>query len=136
MAIEDAINQLLTGDSTLVAEVGGGSNPRIYPGNLPQTPTFPAIIYYQNNSQENLMTHDAVANIDIDSFRIQIYAKSKLLGIPIRDRIKQLLKGYSGSIDDEVISWVRIVNIIDFPADTDNLIYSIVVEVLIAHKKV
>jgi hypothetical protein len=87
--IQAVINALLT-DSTVTALVGD----RIYPGILPQNPTFPALVL-NVVSELDMVTHNGESGLSDGQVQVDSFAGTYLALNTLHRTVKTALNGYS-----------------------------------------
>lgn len=96
MTVGKALRAILAADSNVTGLIGG-SEPRIYPNELPQKPTFPCLRYQQISGPRDYdlsgPTGNADARMQVDCLATT-YAGVQALKEPVR----KALSGYRGTI--------------------------------------
>lgn len=102
-SIGKVIYSVLSGDATLTGLVSGNN---IYPVTPPQNTGFPFIVYTTTNTQVT-DEKDGTSPIDIRTVQVDMYAKSYDAVQTIKDRVRTLLDGYSGTVSATVVQGCR-----------------------------
>jgi len=103
--IDDAIyTYLLTkvGLTTLISQ-------RIFPNELPQGTTLPAVVYIDVSDVKN-HTLTAQSKLEEPMKQYTVYAASKLAARSVASQIKLALCDYSGTLSGIVIQYIRLEN--------------------------
>lgn len=96
--IEEAIRDKLLNDANVSALVGT----RIYSSELPQKPTYPALIYERVDSERDF-TMEGPSGFVESTFQIRVYAESYQEAKDLSNKTRQALNGLS-----EIVLGVRI----------------------------
>lgn len=116
-----AIYKLLTSATAVTALV----STRIYPDMATQDAAYPFIVYsHENTTPTN--TKDGVSPMDMDSFDIQVFAKSYSVAQDIASKIRTALDRFKGTSEGVKIGQIIFDNQQSIDMDFDNHIYAIV----------
>ena len=85
----------LTGDAAIGALIGT----RMYPGNWPQKPTFPAIRYFVAGGERPHSTQGALGHAK-PRFQIDCAGKDALKAWELADLVRKKIDGYRGPMGD------------------------------------
>lgn len=93
MTIEEVVYQRLTGYAGLAALVSA----RIYPGLLPETPSYPALTYdIVNTDRESAMGVDA--GIAAARLQVMVYASKYKDARDVKEQVRGALQRYRGTL--------------------------------------
>lgn len=97
MTIEEAIYSHLTAETTMTDLV----STRIYPRQLPQNPTYPAVTYRRvSTSLDHL--HGSATNLPFPRFQFNCYATSYGDTKTVANALKSVLDGFSGTFGGSI----------------------------------
>lgn len=127
--VEKAIYSKLSGD----ADVSGLVSSRIYPVNLPQTPTYPAIVYSRVSGQR---AHSLSGASNIASPRVQVdaFATTYSGAKDLAAKIRAALNGFRGTVAGITIHGIFLESDNDI-FDDDFEIYRITSDYFIHYKE-
>lgn len=91
--IEDAFYSLISNDSTITDIV----EDRIYPSNLPDNPTLPALTYF-NVGTFPLGQHGSPASLEKTRIQIDAYADTSRNAKLLIDTVRKAIESYRGTI--------------------------------------
>ena len=84
-------------------------NTRIYPAVLPQAATLPAVVYTLITSTPNDCLAGSSGSVD-SNIQLDVYTNNHLTSNDIGEQIRLVMQGYSGTMGDETIGGVRLLN--------------------------
>lgn len=116
--IQSAIRSILTSDTALAALVGT----RIYPGELPDNPTYPAIRYTILTSPRYEV--NSVARIQFSCFATT-FDQSRTIG----ELVEQALDRYKGVVSDLKIIRVTHVDTVQLPKEVETNLHHCAVDI-------
>ena len=126
MNLDEALYARLSTYAGLIAL----TSTRIYPMELPQTPTLPAITYYRVNAPTEHVMGETISDIERATYRIQCWGATMTSARAVADQVIAALDGFKGllggalgvrcwitrtnslDLDDPDTSWMR--RILDF----------------------
>lgn len=89
----------------LEAQVSGIGS-RVYPGKLPQNPTYPAIAYAQiSNPRQH--THDGPDGCVEARYQITAFSDSYAEAKGVAEDIREALDGFTGTMNDVEVAFTR-----------------------------
>lgn len=95
MTIEEAIRTYLGGVSAVTALVGSGTSARIYPQVLPQSPTYPAVVYFVV-SNPVVESHGGNSALAHPRFQIDCWSPDYIQAKTVAMEIRRALQGFKG----------------------------------------
>ena len=104
----DSIYSILHDDPGVLPLAGS----RIYPQELPQDATFPAIVY-ERTSNEHLRSNDGPTGLVTASYDVTTWGDRFPDARKLSDAVRLALDGYSGTVDSVKIGFIIIENEVD-----------------------
>lgn len=130
MNIEEAIYTHLVGNAGVLALAGN----RVYPLNLPQNPSYPAITYRRVTTRR-VMAHDGPEDLGFPRFQFDCYAVGYREVRDLANALRAALNGYRGIMGGGVeVDGVIFLNEVDDFGDTAE-VFRVTVDFLIVHKE-
>lgn len=105
MSIEAALFTLLTTTPSIAAKVAD----RVYPKQLPQDPTTPAIVYHRISGPRE-HSHDGSSGLAHPRFQLDMYAGSYLEAKALADAVRVAIDGYKGTVEGVEIQAIFLEN--------------------------
>lgn len=91
MTIEAVITKHLTENAGVAALIAG----RVYPKQLPQGPTYPAIVYHRI-SGPRVHSHDGASGLAYPRFQFDCFAKTHVQAKALCDAVRLAIDGFKG----------------------------------------
>ena len=130
MSIEKVIYSKLSGDSDVSALVAT----RIYPVNLPQKPTYPAIVYTRI-SGERAYSLGGPSDLASPRFQIDCFASTYSAAKDLASKIRSAINGFRGTVAGVLVQGVFLENDNDIFED-DFSVYRVSSDYFIHYKEV
>ena len=130
--IETALLNKMTGHAGLAALVGN----RVYPGKMPETPTYPCVVYYKV-SITDVAAHGRTNDILQPRFQFNVWALTYASAKLVKEQIWQCLHNWGPATQNGV-------SILDAVQETENdvgswddavKVYGITTDYLVSHIK-
>lgn len=96
MSINSGLRTLLLADSNIASVV----DTRVYPVQLPQNPTLPAVTYLAVSGNREV-SNSGAQDYGYKRFQIDAWALTQAAALALADLITTRLVGYSGTFDDD-----------------------------------
>ena len=129
MSVEKVIYSKLSGDS----DVSGLVSTRIYPVNLPQKPTYPAIVYTRI-SGERTYSFDGASGLTSQRFQIDSFASTYSGAKDLSNKIRSAINGFRGTVSGIFVQGIFLENDSDI-FDDDFNIYRVSCDYFIHYKE-
>lgn len=129
--IEEAVKNILEDSAGVAAIVSA----RIYPIQLPQECTLPAISFSKVSVFGKDLTHSGTSQTANSIMQVSCWAKSVLAVKNLANAVKAALHGYSGSVGSDTIFFSKMVNEVDI-FDPEVGVYHIPVDFELMHRDV
>ncbi len=130
MSVEKVIYSKLSGDSDVAALV----STRIYPVNLPQKPTYPAIVYTRI-SGDRTYSFEGASGLASPRFQIDCFASTYSGGKDLSSKLRSAINGFRGTVSGIVVQAIFLESDSDMFEDDFN-IYRISSDYFVHYKEI
>lgn len=108
MEIEQGIDSYLSGLAAVTNLIGD----RLYPVNLPQNPTYPALTYTQI-SEISIVAHDGAGDLMMCRFQFDCFALSYAGVKALARALRRALDGFKGTMGEVTVPAVLFITALD-----------------------
>ena len=95
--LEEGMYSYITGLAAISALIGSGDDARMYPNELPQNPTYPAIVYHLISTND-LMAHDGATDFMKKRLQFDCFGETYGSAKNLAKILRQQINGQSGAL--------------------------------------
>lgn len=128
--IDGALYTILSTNAAVAAIVAD----RIYPTDLPQEPTFPAVAYSKISDGGRYLHHKNFPTVAEPGFQFDCLAATPLAAKQLADAVRKALHGYTGTVGSDFIFFIKVVGGAD-SGDAGSGIYQVSVDAVVRHRE-